>query len=349
MADVIRDPLYIARREIPPMFAGGAGVFAAGSLLVTTLATAPLPVGAKSFPLQDERPGQRLSLNQSTAAGSPKTLRLELQQPVGARVFPLQEQRPNSRFSLNQDESCATPKTLTVDKQLPIGGAGPFFASNSHRIREIFSWDTTQDSPQTVRPDAQTPIGKGQTYSPPDRVRPVWDESAGTPKQLYDDAQLPVGDSSNVVTPAPRPNVVDSSQPAYAAAQPPAVLLPPIVPTVYLAVVDWRELGPDTSAETPKTLIEEPAPPTDGGSRRRRPATLRPLAREPQSFEFQPLELPESTAIVQADSIKPTSAAFGWTIVTDESEIVRLKRISDTIDAIDALDRADQLDRMNRK
>lgn len=282
MADIVRPPLFVNRREPPPKV---ATAFALGAMLTL----AGLPVGAQCLPLQVH---QRPVLNADTSHGTPKTLTADAQLPVGKQSLPPQVIHAPG-LSVLPDGSRGTPKTLTGDAQFPIQ-TPPFTAASQFRNLS----DTSAGTPKTLTADAQAPVGKQSgLVGTPEPRRSVVDTSRGTPKPLTADAQSPVGQQTGTAVPEPRRSVVDTSAgvpkaltadaqfpaqvyqhtapdrlrwlPASTTASTAKVLFgdaqAPVGQQSTVAPDRFRPLGHDTSAGTPKTLYADvpvnPLPP----------------------------------------------------------------------------------------
>jgi hypothetical protein len=232
MANTFRGPVYVNRREPPPKT---AVVFVAlTSLLTTTLALQAQPIGKQSFPLQDERPAVRATINADTSHGTPKTLTADKQLPLQN----LQHTAPDpTRKQILASTAVGTAKTLRADAQAPVG------KGRSESAPERSRWapaDTTQDSPQTLRPDAQLPTGSARTESAPERSR--WlpaDTTQDTPQTARPDAQFPFRNAPFAAASKQR-TTPDTS----------LGLTPPVVAPFVNAVgwtLDQRRIGLDTS------------------------------------------------------------------------------------------------------
>jgi hypothetical protein len=234
--DLARGPLYVNRREIAAVYLVPANT-AKGS--PATLLVVPAPTIPVLGPPLARLPWQVVD----TTADTPSTLKADAQTPVGAR----QTYTPPDAVRPVVDTSRAYPKALYGEA--PPSGARQTFTA-PERGRPIV--DTSADTPKTLVAEVSLPVGDTQTATPPDRLRPVWDESVGTAKALIVDAQLPVGGATLGTAPPARqigPDGTRSASPVLV-----VVLVPPVVPAQFLAVVDWRELGADTSIAIPKAL-----------------------------------------------------------------------------------------------
>jgi hypothetical protein len=218
MANIFRGPLYVGRREFPPVLSLSAIVVQ--SLLTSTLAVAvpAAPPGAHwGTPLVDAR--ARIAVNANTSAGMPKTLYADKQLPVRNPAWVPPGAQPRAGW-LPANTSAGTALGLkTVIVPPPAGTVAPFLGP------QRFWWQPPNDSrgtPKTLIFDAQLPV-----RNPPiplvDDWRAVTDTSRGTPVELF---------------------------PVIAAALPPGTETWVSVPT-YL----WKTA--DTSAGTPKTLIRD--------------------------------------------------------------------------------------------
>lgn len=245
MADVFRAPLVVGRRDTPVQ--RPSSIFAIASLLVTTLAFAPIPVGAQSFPLQDEH-GRRLSLNQDSTHGSPKTLLADAQRPVGgASHVGTPPTRPAQW--LNPDTTQDSPQTLRADAQKPTFVA-PGFALDTARARAWLPADTTAGQPMTLRP-IPAPLTPAPDIEP---LRIPWlpaDSTRGTPQTLRADAQAPVGTAATFTAPdRQRWLPADTTSSIPSAVRTPA----PFVPAPYLQALRVPWLPADTTLGSAQTL-----------------------------------------------------------------------------------------------
>lgn len=366
MADVFRGPLVVGRRDPPPTTA--STLFLTASLLVTTLAFAPLPIGAQSFPQQLQHELHQVSLNADTTRGTPKTLLLDAQRPVGAvstlvpdRLHWLPDDSTNgipenlrvlvapvvvtahfppARYPwLLADTTQAQPVTLRAlppapfvvqldieplrypwvlpdtsrggqqlrpDAQAPVGSAASVVTPDQLRrlvdtstgtpavLRAVtppapfvppldveqqrypgLPDDTSAGTPVTLRPDAQAPVGIAQTYSPPDRVRPVVDTSTGVAGVLRPDAQAPVG-TGQTYTPPDRIRAIAQVQPQSQLLTLLA-LQAPFIPTPHVYVLRYPWLPDDTSTSTAETLRPDAQVPTGTQQTYTPPDRIRPV------------------------------------------------------------------------
>lgn len=240
MANIFRGPLYVGRREVAPVLQLGA--LAVTSLLATTLATAPLPVGAQSFPLQVRfAPG--LTPNADTSHGTPKTLTADAQLPF--RVLPQSVADPIRPVT---DATRGTSLAL-------ITVPAPFVpVLHSAPARSLWlPGDESVGSPKGLIPDKQLPFPP-QVQTQPDRLRPVVDTSQDTPKPLIADKQAPF-----FVAPPPGPIATpylpfDTSLEMQASLR---TLVPPFVPGPHYPPPRLLWLPADESAGTAKPLFAD--------------------------------------------------------------------------------------------
>lgn len=287
MANIFRGPLYVARREVAPVLQLGA--LAVTSLLATTLATSPLPVGAQSFPLQVEVKAG-LNPNPDTSHGTPKTLIADAQLPFAvlqqtapdrvrpvvdasqetplalltvvlpAPFVPVLHSAPARSLWMPADESSGSAKPLIPDKQAPFFVAPQF----GPVAKPYLPFDTTLELSSVLRAVVVAPFVPGPHYPPP---RLMWlpaDESSGTAKGLIPDKQLPFSNLQQTPPDAIRP-VWDTSQSAYATTKPVVVIALPVGASTLLSPLQYPgQIGDTSSHLQPADVVPPVTTPTWG-------------------------------------------------------------------------------------
>lgn len=184
-----------------------------------------------------------------TSAGTPRTLR-----DVAPFVTKSSEQTLDIRARrIIDDTTLGTPKALYTDAVQPPGVQSTRTAPEPERNVV----DTSQRAWAPFIPAVPPmPAGAQQTYTQPDRIRPVWDESIGTPKVLYVDAVFPPGVQSTRTAPEPERNVTDTSQRSWVFLIP---ALPPPPPGMQATNFAPDRIRPvwDESVGTPKPLFND--------------------------------------------------------------------------------------------
>lgn len=224
MADIIRGPLVVNRRDLAPVL--NVSVAQPLNLVIGVALFALMPVGAASFPASSQRP-DNVRPNANTSQGSPRALL-----STGGQ-FPVGKQQVASIFAgksvkgwLPQDSSKGIAKTLYADVRLPVGAdqiaSAPFRQGYGYTPQ-----DASKGIPAPLTTVVVAPFIPAPHLSPWREFRQPQDTSHGTPKPL----------------------TLDSVTPSFVAPWP---------------VLDWLkpvQVTMPTTAPLPLTYVEPPPPP----------------------------------------------------------------------------------------